>query len=272
MLAPDQTKVTTRSTVNSLDTEACAVLQRYTVPEGVGKRMRALAAEVRTPPTSLRNRIGREEKKSDLGKFASLNARQIRQDLLKISHYEPVKTVLGIDTRVGFRVRQHTSPKEQTVFRQRYKNRAPKKVTPAELTTKPILSMDDQRIAWNEELLKRWRFESGESFARMHLGSNAQGNTRQLAHQLRRHRQCFAVLQGHRWLFPVFQIDPDTKRPYPEILALIGCYPGMAKSNRSFPLLRWMDQEHSELSGATPMQIWERGDRAAVVRALKTEL
>lgn len=169
-------------------------------------------------------------------------------------------------------------PLETFVFDPRLKYRPAKEVQPAKLAANPTHSMDEQRSAWNEELLKRWRFEGAESFAQQHLASTAVGNARQLARQLRLSGKCIAVFQGHRWLYPVFQIDPDTKRAYPEVLDLIDCYPGMAKStdmlksNRSFSLLRWMDQPHSELSGFTPMALWERGDRAAVVRALKTEL
>jgi len=241
MFVLDHKKVPKR--IHKAESEEYLGLRRYTVPQGVGKITQTLRPSA----------------------FPSRAASGV-QGLFKSGHsvfrYEATKVHVSSGAHV----------KPTVVFGHLAKDRSAKKSDSVELTSNPMLSMDAQRNAWNEDLLERWRFEPAESFATTYLGSNAVGNTRQLAHQLRLNRQCLAVLQGHRWLFPVFQIDPDTKRPYPEILALIEYYPGMAQSNRSFSLLRWMDQAHSELSGATPMQVWERGERAAVVAALKAEL
>jgi hypothetical protein len=89
----------------------------------------------------------------------------------------------------------------------------------------------------------------------------------QLAKALRTAGKAFGVHDGRRWRYPRFQFDSHGN-PFPEmsedLAALIG-------DEQGWDRLQWFLEPHSAVGGGTPLERWERGQRADVVEAARRE-
>jgi hypothetical protein len=89
----------------------------------------------------------------------------------------------------------------------------------------------------------------------------------QLANELRTAGKALGVYDGRSWRYPRFQFDGQGN-PFPdmsEVLAALIC------DEQGWDRLQWFLEPHSALGGLTPLERWERGQRAQVVEAARRE-
>jgi hypothetical protein len=89
----------------------------------------------------------------------------------------------------------------------------------------------------------------------------------QFGNELRTAGKVLGVHDGRSWRYPRFQFDSHGV-PFPEMSEVLAALIG---DEHGWDRLQWFLEPHSELGGVTPLECWERGQRAQVVEAARRE-
>ena len=92
-------------------------------------------------------------------------------------------------------------------------------------------------------------------------------DSNKLGSDLRRSGKVFAVCRGQSWYYPKFQFDHDGL-PFSEMSEVLTALRG---DERGWDRLQWFLEPHLGLDGRTPLEVWQQGQRAAVIGAARAE-
>lgn len=160
-------------------------------------------------------------------------------------------------------------------------NQADRQAVRSRLTPAPRARGDDDRPRREEslearnreallqvrrEMLDRVRSLSSEELA-LKVESTAR-NASQVGHDLRKAGRIFGVRFGREWHYPNFQFGPDGT-PYGEVSEILT---HLSPDDRGWDRLQWLLEPNPNLGGQVPVEVFEKGDREAVVKAAREEV